>query len=164
MIGLTGFQFFVFSESLIKEIYKILIDNLCLQKLYRIFRISLPGRENLLAAVRQSEVCRFLSGHERSPDSLHSALSLLVKESLVSPGRLSVSWLLRDGSQGREDPPGLSLASELPAGRRVGVVASVLEAGDLPRPHQLVPGGGAVVGHHCAEPSGVGGEREASVP
>ena len=137
-------------------------------RIFRIFRIFSPGGENLLAAVQagpvRTEVPEFLTGHKGSPDSLHSGLSLLVQESLVSPGRVSVSRLLRDGSQGRKDPPVLRRASELPAGWRVGVVAPVLEAGDLPGPHQLVPGGGAVVGHHCAEPSGVGGEREASVP
>ena len=102
-----------------------------------------------------------MSGHEGSPHSLHPALSLLVQ--VRSSGWVSVSRLLRHGSQGREDSTSLGLTSDLPAGRRVGVVAPVLEAGDLPGPHQLVPGGCAVVRHYRPKPCGVGGERESTV-
>ena len=99
--------------------------------------------------------------HEGSSHSLHSVvvLGVLVR----SPGRLSVARLLRDGSQGREDAAVLRLASDLSTAGRVGVVAAVLEAGDLPRPHQLVPGGGTVVGHYRPKPGGVGGEGESTV-
>ena len=104
-----------------------------------------------------------MSGHEGSPHSLQPSVSRLLQ--VRSSGRLSVPRLLGDGSQGREDSAslGLALTSDLPAGRRVGVVAPILEAGDLPGAHQLVPGGGAVVGHHRPEHRGVGGEGEPAV-
>ena len=63
--------------------------------------------------------------------------------------------------QRRED---VGLVPDLAAPRGLGVVAAVLETGDLLGPHELVSGGGAVVGDHCAEPGGVGGQGEASIP
>ena len=121
--------------------------------------------------VRRKLVARRELGPSRSTGSRigfphpHPSIGLISGILLTWPLKAGVtiprSFEVWNRGQGRKD---VGLVPNLTASRGLGVVAPILEAGDLLGPYELVSGGGAVVGDHCAEPGGVGGQGEASIP